>query len=161
MNILGIDPGTTTVGFAIISDNSGKPEILDFWIIETPPKDELKLKLRDIWKDMKELITEYRPEIITIEKLFFQNNLKTGIDVAHARWVMMYESILAWAHILEYTPLEVKSAITWYGKADKKQLQKAIQILFKLESLPKPDDAADAIWLAYMGYLNKNFINLI
>ena len=160
MNILGIDPGTTTVWFAIISDDTGKPEILNFWVIETPPKDELKNKLRDIWADMKELITEYKPEIVSIEKLFFQNNVKTWIDVAHARWVILYESTLSHAHILEYTPLEVKSAITWYGKADKKQLQKAIQMLFKLDSIPKPDDAADAIGLAYMGYLNKNFINL-
>lgn len=159
MNILGIDPGTTTVGFAIISDDLGKAEIINFWVIETPPKDELKLKLRDIWKDMQELIKQYKPEIISIEKLFFQNNLKTGIDVAHARWVIMYEAIQSWMHVFEYTPLEVKSAITWYGKADKKQLQKAIQILFHLDSLPKPDDAADAIWLAYMGYLNKNSLS--
>lgn len=160
MNILGIDPWTTTVWFAIISDDSWKPEILNYWIIETTPKDELKNKLRDIWTDMKELITEYNPEIVSIEKLFFQNNIKTWIDVAHARGVVMYESILAHAHILEYTPLEVKSAITGYWKADKKQLQKAIQMLFKMETIPKPDDAADAIWLAYMGYLNRNFINL-
>ncbi len=155
MNILGIDPGTTTVGFAIVSDKWGKAEIVNFWVIETVPKDELKNKLRDIWSDMKELIAEYKPEIIVIEKLFFQNNLKTWIDVAHARGVVLYESILSHAHIFEYTPLEVKSAITGYGKADKKQLQNAIQLLFKLRELPKPDDAADAIWLAYMGYLNK------
>jgi crossover junction endodeoxyribonuclease RuvC len=160
MNFLGIDPWTTTVWFAIISDSSWELEILNYGVIETTPKDELKNKLRDIWVDMKELISEYKPEIISIEKLFFQNNLKTGIDVAHARGVILYESIHSHAHILEYTPLEVKSAITGYGKADKKQLQKAIQMLFKLENPPKPDDAADAIWLAYMAYLNRKFIHL-
>lgn len=160
MNILGIDPWTTTVWYAVISDTNRKPEILDYGIIETPPKEDLKYKLKDIWADMKSLIDNHKPEIVVVEKLFFTNNLKTWIDVAHARGVMLYESINAWVHIMEYTPLEVKSAITGYGKADKKQLQKAIQLLFGLTEIPKPDDAADAIWLAYMGYLNKNFINL-
>lgn len=160
MNILWIDPGTTTIWYAIMSDEWGKPNIVDFWIIETTPKEKLKFKLRDIGTDMKELLETHKPEIVVIERLFFTNNVKTWIDVAHARWVIMYESILAHANILEYTPLEVKSAITGYGKANKLQLQKAIQMLFGLTELPKPDDAADAIGLAYMWYLNKNFINL-
>jgi crossover junction endodeoxyribonuclease RuvC len=160
MNILWIDPWTTTVGFAIISDNSWSPKIENYWIIETIPKDSLQNKLLDIWKDIDELITMYKPEIVSIEKLFFTNNIKTGIDVAHARWVLLHECAKSWAYVLEYTPLEVKSAITGHWQADKKQLQRAIQILFKLDSIPKPDDAADAIWLAYMWYLNRNSTKL-
>ena len=97
-----------------------------------------------------------RLHILPFEKLFFQTNLKTGIDVAQARGVIMYESIRADKIILEYTPLQVKKAITWNGQANKLQLQNAIKMLFWLDEIPKPDDAADAIGLAYMGALNNN-----
>ena len=90
-----------------------------------------------------------------IEKLFFQTNLKTWIDVAQARWVIVYEVVKANIKLLEYTPLQVKKAITWNWKANKLQLQNAIKMLFSLDEIPKPDDAADAIWLAYMWALNN------
>lgn len=160
MKILWIDPGTTTIGYAIIDDSSWKPEIETYWIIETIPKESLELKLLTIWDDFQELMNTYKPEIISFEKLFFNTNITTWIDVSHARWVMLYFAKKSWAHILEYTPLEVKSAITGYGRADKLQLQNAIKILFWMTEIPKPDDAADAIWIAYMGYLNRKMINL-
>jgi crossover junction endodeoxyribonuclease RuvC len=100
------------------------------------------------------LIVKYKPDIMSIEKLFFQTNVKTAIDVAQARWVMMYEAMKHNLEILEYTPLQVKKAITSNWHAKKAQLQKAIQIIMKLDELPKPDDAADAIWLAYIWALN-------
>lgn len=132
--------------------------MIDYWIFKTTPKIELKEKLLEIWKDIKQLIKVFNIDLIVIEKLYFQTNLKTWIDVAQARWVILYESSKNNKKILEYTPLQVKKAITWNWKANKVQLQNAIKILFQLESIPKPDDAADAIWLAYMWSLNSNFI---
>ena len=154
--ILWIDPWTTTVGYAIINKNSNSDyELVDFGIFSTTPKIDLAIKLLEIWNDIKDLINTFKPDIISIEKLFFQNNIKTWIDVAQARWVVMYEAIRHNLKILEYTPLQVKKAITWNGQAKKIQLQRAIKIIMKLDEIPKPDDAADAIGLAYMWALNN------
>ena len=154
--ILWIDPWTTTVGYAIINKHSNSDyELVDFGIFSTTPKIDLSIKLLEIWNDIKDLINTFKPDIISIEKLFFQNNIKTWIDVAQARWVVMYEAIRHDLKILEYTPLQVKKAITWNGQAKKIQLQRAIKIIMKLDEIPKPDDAADAIWLAYMWALNN------
>lgn len=161
MIILGIDPWTTTTGFALIKKKNNNFTLLDYWVLTTTPKIELKYKLLEIWNDIKSIITTYKPDLISIEKLFFQTNLKTWIDVAHARWVIIYESIKQNKNIVEYTPLQVKKAITWNWKCNKVQLQNAIKMLFRLESIPKPDDAADAIWLAYMWWLNSNNIDKI
>lgn len=153
--ILWIDPGTTTIGYAVIKKHSNSDyELIDFWVFTTTPKIDLSIKLLEIWYDMNNLIINYKPNIISIEKLFFQNNIKTAIDVAEARWVMIYEAMKNNLEILEYTPLQVKKAITWYWQAKKVQLQKAIQIIMKLKEVPKPDDAADAIGLAYIWALN-------
>lgn len=156
--ILWIDPWTTTVGFAIIDKEKQNYDIIDYWVFLTTPKISINIKLLEIWNDIIEIINKYKPDIISVEKLYFQNNIKTGIDVAQARWVVMYEAMKNNLDIREYTPLQVKKAITWNGQAKKLQLQRAIQIIFKLEELPKPDDAADAIWLAYMWALNSKKI---
>lgn len=158
MIILWIDPGTTTIGFALIKREKWDFQLLDYWVLTTTPKIDLVHKILEIWTDIKTIIAKYNPEIVSIEKLFFQTNLKTWIDVAQARWVILYEAIKENKKILEYTPLQVKKAITWNGKANKLQLQTAIKIIFRLDSIPKPDDAADAIWLAYMWALNSNNI---
>ena len=153
--ILWIDPWTTTIGYAVIKKHSNSDyELIDFWVFKTTPKIDLSIKLLEIWSDMNNLIQNFKPDIMSIEKLFFQNNIKTWIDVAQARWVMMYEAMKSNLEILEYTPLQVKKAITSNGQAKKAQLQRAIQIIMKLDSIPKPDDAADAIGLAYMWALN-------
>ena len=161
MIILWIDPWTTTTGFALINKDNNNYSILDYWILSTTPKIPLPNKILELWLDIKEIIKKYNPNIISIEKLFFQTNLKTGIDVAQARWAILYESIKSGAKIFEYTPLQVKKAITWNGKANKLQLQNAIKMIFKLETIPKPDDAADAIGLAYMWWLNSNNLSWI
>lgn len=158
MIILWIDPGTTTVGFALIKKEKWIYNLLDYWVLTTTPKIDISHKILEIWTDIKSIISKYNPEIVAIEKLFFQTNLKTWIDVAQARWVILYEAIKENKKILEYTPLQVKKAITWNGKANKLQLQNAIKMIFRLDSIPKPDDAADAIWLAYMWALNSNNI---
>jgi crossover junction endodeoxyribonuclease RuvC len=156
MKILWIDPGTTTTGFALMERNKGNFWLLDYWVLSTTPKIDLSIKLLEIWNDIKGLIGQFQPDIIVIEKLFFQTNLKTWIDVAQARGVIMYEAMRAGLKILEFTPLQVKKAITWNGQANKLQLQNAIKMILKLDSIPQPDDAADAIWLAYMWALNNN-----
>jgi len=153
--ILWIDPWTTTIWYAIINKKTNSDyELIDYWVFSTTPKIDFSIKLLEIWKDFLELIKFYKPDILSIEKLYFQNNIKTWIDVAGARWVIIYEAIKNNLKILEYTPLQVKKAITWNWQAKKAQLQRAIQIIMNLDSIPKPDDAADAIWLAYMWALN-------
>lgn len=158
MIILGIDPGTTTVWFCVIKEENWHLELIDFWVLKTVPKIDLAIKLLEIWNDIQELIKNFQVEKIVIEKLFFQTNVKTAIDVAQARWVVLYEAIKNNLIIEEYTPLQVKKAVTWNGKANKNQLKKAIQFIFWLEESPTYDDAADAIWMAYMWFLNKNLI---
>ncbi|MDD2907283.1 MAG: crossover junction endodeoxyribonuclease RuvC [Candidatus Gracilibacteria bacterium] len=159
MIILGIDPGTTTVGFALIKKENSKMKLIDYGVFKTTPKIDLSLKILEIGTDINHIIQKYNPEILSIEKLFFQTNTKTAIDVAQARGVIVYEAIKNNIKISDYTPLQVKKAITGNGKANKLQLQNAIKMIFGLETIPKPDDAADAIGLAYMGALNsKNLI---
>lgn len=161
MIILGIDPWTTTTWFAVIKKENNNYSIIDYWVLTTTPKIHISQKILELATDIKTIITKYNPNIVSIEKLFFQTNLKTWIDVAQARWAIVYEAMLANTKIMEYTPLQVKKAITWNWKANKLQLQNAIKMIFRLESIPKPDDAADAIWLAYMWWLNSNNISWI
>lgn len=155
MKILWIDPGTTTVWYALIEIIERKIYIRDFGVIETTPKLELQYKILEIGTDIKNLIEKYDPERLAIEKLFFNTNITTGIAVSHARWVIIYECMRKGLEIYEYTPLQIKKAITWNGQAKKQQVQKALMILLGLTELPKPDDAADALALSYMGSLEK------
>ncbi len=156
MIILWIDPWTTTTWFAIVEKKSFSDfNLIDYWIIETTPKIELKYKLLEIWEDYNSLLEKYKPDLVVVEKLYWGQNIKTWIDVSHARWVILYEAIKKWIEIQEYTPLQLKKAVAGNGKANKIQLQNAIKIIFKLDEIPKPDDAADAIWLAYMWNIKK------
>ena len=124
MMILWIDPWTTTVWFALIEKKGQIYNILDFWIFSTTPKININIKLVEIWNDISYIIKKYKPDVISVEKLYFQNNIKTGIDVAQARGVVMYEAMKHKLQILEYTPLQVKKAITWHWQAKKLQLQR-------------------------------------
>lgn len=159
MIILWIDPWTTTIGFSLIEKNWSDIKLLDYWIFKTTPKIPLEDKILEIWTDIKVIIENYKPKLVVIEKLYFQSNVKTAIDVSQARWVIIYEAKKSNIKILEYTPLQVKKSITWNWKSNKIQLQNAIKMLFWMSDIPKPDDAADAIWLAYMWALNSNMIN--
>ena len=156
MIVIWIDPWTTTVWYAIVKKDWNSKEILDYWVIQTTPKSLFEDKIMEISQDLEYLISKYSPQKAVIEKLYFNTNITTWIEVAQSRGVMIYHLKKAWIKIEEYTPLQLKSAICWNGKAKKIQLQNAIKIFFKLDEIPKPDDAADAIWLAYMGIL-KNF----
>jgi len=158
MLILWIDPWTTTTGYALVKKENNNFLLIDYWVFTTTPKIPISDKILEIWTDISEIIDNFNPDVVSVEKLFFQTNLKTWIDVAQARWVILYEIMKKNKILLEYTPLQVKKAITWNWKANKLQLQNAIKMLFRLDSIPKPDDAADAIWLAYMWWLNSNSI---
>ncbi|MGE4444139.1 MAG: crossover junction endodeoxyribonuclease RuvC [Candidatus Altimarinota bacterium] len=155
MIVIGIDPGTTTVGYAVVEKKGNQKILLDYGVISTLPKIPLKEKILEIAEDLHFLIEKYSPNRVVIEKLFFTTNVKTGIDVAQVRGMIMYSFSSKDIEILEYTPLELKSAICGNGKANKLQLQNAIKIFFGLSEIPKPDDAADAIGLAYMGILKR------
>ena len=156
MKILGIDPGTTTVWYAIVEKNWTTFSLIDYWIIETAPKIPLEQKLIEISTDLIWLIETHKPDRAWVEKLFFNTNITTWINVSHARGVIIHEIARRWIQLHEYTPLQIKKAITSNGQAKKAQLQKAIQMIFWLDDIPKPDDAADAIGIAYMTGLERS-----
>lgn len=158
--ILGIDPWTTTVGFALIEQTGRTVRILNYGVVTTPPKMDIALKLMDIAQDIEGLIDTYHPTVCGIEKLFFFNNQKTGIDVAQARGAILLTLQKKWIRIYEFTPLEIKKGICGNGTAKKEQIQNALKIVFKLDAIPKPDDAADALAIAYLTSLQKNNISL-
>lgn len=150
MYILGIDPGTATTGFGVISPikKSGQFALIDFGVIETDKKMTDAERLEILADDFKLLLKKYSPAAVGVEKLFLTTNQKTVMTVSQARGVIL---LLAQQHkipIFEFTPLQVKSFICGYGKAEKKQIQYIVQQTFKLKSPPKPDDAADAIAIA-------------
>lgn len=148
MIILGIDPGLATTGYGFIKKEGGELRVLDYGIISTPPGADFSFRLKQISQDMKDLIKKYRPSMMSVEKLFFCKNVKTALDVGHSRGIILLEGMNANLPLYEFTPLQVKQAITGYGGADKMQMQKMVQEILKLEELPRPDDAADALALA-------------
>ena len=153
MIILGIDPWTTTIWYAICEKIENNFSMLDFWVIKTTPHLELQYKLQEIGYDIEKLIQKFHPDICSIEKLFFNTNITTWIAVSHARWVILYECMKAGMIIQEYTPLQVKKWLTGNGRAKKQQVQQALIMLLGLASIPQPDDAADALALAYIASL--------
>ncbi len=151
--ILGIDPGTTDVGFAVIEVVRNQRTILTYGVIHTTPRVPQSEKLVEIMHDLKDILNQYEITHAAVEKLFFSTNLKTGIDVAESRWVVIAVIAEKGIPIMEYTPLQVKKALCGNWKAEKKQIGRAVQLLFKLDAVPKPDDAADALGIAYVASL--------
>lgn len=148
MKILGIDPGTATVGWGVIESDSGKVSSVGFGHISTSKDLPAEKRLLEIATDIEALIKEFQPEEASVEELFFFNNQKTVISVAQARGVILLTLERFGVRIAGYTPLEVKQALTNYGRADKAQVQLMVKNILKLASIPKPDDAADALALA-------------
>lgn len=148
MKILGIDPGTATTGFGLIDYHIGKTNFLDCGCILTKAGQPLSVRLNIIAQDLEGLINAYQPEHIAVEELFFFNNAKTALSVGHARGVILQTAEKMKIQIAEYTPLQIKQAITGYGKAEKIQVQKMVQKILQLDYLPKPDDAADGLAIA-------------
>lgn len=148
MNILGIDPGTATVGWAIVEEISGKIRPIDYGHIATLPNQRPSQRLLEIATDLRRIVEQYHPEEASVEELFFFKNASTVMAVSQARGAILLTLESMQVRIAEYTPLQVKQALTGYGRAEKKQVQMMVKNILKLESIPKPDDAADALALA-------------
>ncbi|MBQ8427417.1 MAG: crossover junction endodeoxyribonuclease RuvC [Clostridia bacterium] len=149
MVIVGFDPGIATLGYGVIkTDKRGKAEMIDYGIVSTPKEENLAVRLCMLERGVKEIIEKYKPDEIAIEELFFAKNVKTGIAVAHARGVILLTCNKECGRIFEYTPLQIKQALTGYGRAEKKQIQAMVKTFLNLKAVPKPDDAADALAVA-------------
>lgn len=148
MIILGIDPGYAIVGFGIIEFKNCRFRIINFGAITTPADMPFNKRLRVIFDEMSFLIEKYKPDAMAIEKLFFNTNAKTVIDVSQARGVIMLAAEKNGVPSFEYTPLQVKQSVVGYGRAEKKQVQEMTRRLLGLEKVPKPDDTADALAMA-------------
>ena len=148
MRILGIDPGFATVGFGLVEAERGQVHMVTYGAITTPAGLPLSRRLYQIGTDMEYRISQLKPDVISIEELFFNTNITTGIAVAHGRGVILYAAEKCGIPLYEYTPSQVKLAVTGYGKAEKRQVMEMTKRLLKLKSVPRPDDAADALALA-------------
>ena len=149
MIILGVDPGLATLGYGVIEKNEqGKFRMLDYGVVLTPKNEGLPVRLAMLEEGLKDVLDKYKPDEVAMEELFFSKNITTGIAVAHARGVALLTCVKECGKLYEYTPMQVKQALTGYGKADKKQMQATVTALLKLKAIPKPDDAADALAIA-------------
>ena len=149
MIILGIDPGYAIVGYGVIEKQAnGKCKVIDYGAINTPKEEDFPVRLAMIQDGMKCLISKFKPDAIAVEELFFNQNITTGIAVAEARGVILCTAIQSVPRVFEFTPMQIKRAITGTGKAEKKQVQFMTKTILGLKSVPKPDDAADALAVA-------------
>ncbi|MBR4800108.1 MAG: crossover junction endodeoxyribonuclease RuvC [Clostridia bacterium] len=149
MIILGIDPGLATMGYGVISAVHGNFSVIDYGVVTTPKELTLPQRLAQLEDGVKELVETFKPQNIAIEELFFSKNITTGIPVAEARGVILLTAVKSLGdEVYEYTPNQIKMAITGYGGADKIQMQHMVQALLRLKKVPRPDDAADALAVA-------------
>lgn len=151
MKILGIDPGIGRMGYAIVTANGNKAVLVECGCITTESKTAEPQRLLEIKNDLETIIKKHKPEILCIESLYFANNAKTAMTVGQARGVAVVMGAEAGMQIIEMTPLQVKIAITGYGKAEKSQVQRMLLTIFGIKKIPKPDDAADAAAIAWAG----------
>lgn len=145
MRILGIDPGTGILGFGVIDIEKGKAKMVDAGVIRTPVKEDDAVRLQTIFEELTDIIATNKPAIMSVEKLFFAKNVTTAMTVAQARGVVLLTGKQAGLEIFEYTPMQIKQALTGYGRADKKQIQEMVRVILNLKEVPKPDDCADAL----------------
>jgi len=148
MFILGIDPGLATTGWGVIKKEQNQLSLIAFGVIETAAKKIFSERLKEINQKLKKILTHYRPDAVAVEELFFCKNVKTALLVGQARGVVLLTIIERKLPLYEFTPLEVKQAVTSYGRADKNQVQQMVRILLGLKNIPRPDDAADALAIA-------------
>ena len=158
MVILGIDPGLATLGWGIIEkDEKGACRAIDYGVVVTPKEESLPVRLAMLEEGVNRILDKFRPDEIAMEELFFSKNITTGIAVAHARGVALLTCVKHCGKLYEYTPMQIKQALTGYGKADKKQMQSVVASLLKLKSIPRPDDAADALAVALCQAFTSRF----
>lgn len=157
MRILGIDPGTGKLGFGIIDQTGNRLKCLTYGCVTTPAHTPLPVRLVTIFNEISELIKIHQPDKMAVEKLFFARNVTTVMSVGEARGVVMLTAALNKLPVDEFTPLQVKQAITGYGKAEKGQIQKMVRCILGLETIPRPDDAADALAVAITSATASNY----
>ena len=147
--VIGFDPGFAIVGYGVLDyEDFRNIKVVDYGVITTPKEESFPVRLAIIYKGVQELIKKYNPDEVAVEELFFNTNINTGINVAHARGVLLLAAIHHCGNLYEYTPLQIKQAMTGYGKATKKQIQEMVKTYLSLAAVPKPDDAADALAVA-------------
>lgn len=145
MRIIGIDPGTGILGFGVIEVTKGHMKLIDAGVVTTPAHTPHDVRLEDIYDSLTDIIAETKPDVMSIEKLFFAQNVTTAMTVAQARGVAMLAGRKGGMPIAEYTPMQIKQTVTGYGKADKKQVQEMVRMQLGLAEVPQPDDCADAL----------------
>ena len=161
MIILGIDPGLATLGYGVIEkDERGNCRVVDYGVVLTPKDEGLPVRLAILEEGISKILNKFKPDEIAMEELFFSKNITTGIAVAHARGVALLTCVKACGKLYEYTPMQIKQALTGYGRADKKQMQSVVASLLKLKTVPKPDDAADALGVALCHACTNRFVEL-
>jgi len=147
MLTLGIDPGTARMGFGLVADGNDLT-VVDFGVIETASSAPMTERLLTLHQAVTRLITTHQPDALAVEQLFFARNVTTAIAVGQARGVVLLAAAEAGIPVAEYTPSEVKQAVAGYGKADKPQMQEMVRLILRLDDIPRPDDAADALAIA-------------
>jgi len=157
MRIIGIDPGTGILGFGVIEVSAGKPQLVDAGVIRTPVKEDDAVRLLTIYEELTDIIAQTKPTIMSVETLFFARNVTTAMTVSQARGVVLLCGQQAGLALFEYTPMQIKQAVTGYGKADKKQMQEMVRVILQLKEIPKPDDAADALAAAITHSMTARF----
>ncbi|EEI83595.1 crossover junction endodeoxyribonuclease RuvC [Anaerococcus tetradius] len=157
MIILGIDPGIAIMGYGIIEFKENKVKVLENGVVTTSSKTKTGRRLELLYDNLHQIIKEFKPDEFAIEELFFNSNVKTAITVGHARGVQVLCAQQNMLPIYEYTPLQIKQAITGYGRASKSQMQLTVTRLLNLKEMPKPDDAADALSVALCHALSQRF----
>ncbi len=148
MRIMGIDPGIATVGFGVLDTAGSSVKLVQCGVITTPPHVSLASRLSLLYDDLNQLLDLFHPDAVSVEELFFNTNITTGIAVAHGRGVILLACQKAGVRIFEYTPLQVKQSVAGYGRAEKRQVMEMVKRICGLPAPPKPDDAADAVALA-------------
>ncbi len=160
--VLGIDPGTATTGYGVVSESAaGEIRLLACGVIRTAAGEPMHLRLLEIFQDIQGLIQEFQPHDLAIEELFFGRNVSTAITVGQARGAALLAAALAGLTVSEYKPAEIKQAITGYGKADKQQMQEMVRQTLDLAEIPRPDDAADGIAIALCHLQRARYQRLI
>lgn len=149
MTILGIDPGTGRVGYGVVRKEGGRIVHVTHGCLETPPHTPQHERLLRIHAGLSALIASHRPDLLGVERLFFEKNAKTAMAVSEARGVILLTAAEHGVRLAEHTPMQIKQAVTGHGGADKRQVQEMVRTLMRLDAVPKPDDAADAVAIAY------------
>ena len=148
MIILGIDPGLTTLGYGVIEADNNKRRMIQFGTLTTPAGQPMPQRLRAIFQGMNQLMDIYQPDDVAFEELFFSKNITTGMAVSAARGVALVAVVQRTDNLYEYTPMQIKQAVTGYGGADKHQVQQMVKMLLNMKDIARPDDAADALAVA-------------